>query len=177
MNGELTALVGALIGAGAAVLSARINTHSLRNQAKNQAIVEHLHWRRQGRFEAYETFVDTVFRALGTLERNRMRASGPGATADLDSLETSARALANASNKVLLDGPELMHEFSMQICGEYRKAKDMLAHIAVPAEADEWRVTAGNLLNLAAIFLLAAPKVLDAPTPEEISYSNEAPPG
>lgn len=176
MNQVLTVVIGALIGAVAAISGSWINAHSLRNQVKNQAVIEHGHWRRQSRSDAYEQFIYAAYKALKVLERSRIEATDIGKVTSLDSLEDSLEALSDASIKVVLAGPALMSDFASEICKEYRIAKDILAvDPVIPVEATEWEMAIDSILNLTVVFPLAARKVLDASTPSEIPYPNEDP--
>ena len=174
MNEAVAAIIGTLVGAGVGILGAWINARSLRSQGRYQAVVEHGHWRRQSRFEAYAEFLGAAYDALEILERSRIEVSDNGGVVDSGSLKRATSTLRNASNKVLLAGPELLSMTAKEISSTFRLASDMLeADTSFPRESAEWKVVVERLFDLVAVFPSDARKVLDAATPEEVPFPND----
>ena len=176
MKEAVAAIVGALVGAGAGILGAWINARSLRQQVRYQAVVEHGHWRRQNRSDAYTEFLGAAYDALRILERKRIEVevSDNYGVLDFNALKHANNTLQSTSNKVLLAGPELVSIIAKQISGTYRVASDMLeADPVVPRDSEEWQAVGNNLFDLVAIFPLTARKVLDAAAPEDVPYPND----
>ncbi|MDI9834852.1 hypothetical protein [Streptomyces sp. KAU_LT] len=116
--GLLGALGGAAIGAIAAVRGARIGAEkaaeAARQQVRDQASVDHHHWLRQQRLEAYaallavyDAYVTSVFLAVTKIASLPLGAGIP--EAELDDVSTSGRAIRRGRQRVKLVGPDLIH--------------------------------------------------------------------
>jgi hypothetical protein len=147
---------------------------AIRQETDRLHAIEHGHWHRQTRFDAYTEFNSALFEALGVLEEARQRTSSSRKSANFDSLDDSYRTLCYTSNKVVLIGPEAMTFIVMRICTQYRIVKDMLMSLPpVSIEDVGWQEAVNELLELAALFCLAASNFLDVATPTDALHPND----
>ncbi|WP_030580432.1 hypothetical protein [Streptomyces globisporus] len=103
--------LGTGVGGAAAVWGAKVgaerSAEAVRQQVQDQAAVEHAHWLRQQRLEAYEQFEDLYG------EISRLVASG--VSEDLDPATESIRALARWSARIDILGPPLVAEHAENV--------------------------------------------------------------
>ncbi|MFJ8846671.1 hypothetical protein ACIRFF_27665 [Streptomyces cyaneofuscatus] len=96
--------VGALIGARSAKFGAERNAETARQQVRDQGAVEHGHWLRQQRFDAYESFLAAWDECLRITQESAEH-HDPN-RADLAPLGNAAERMAERSRRIALLGPE-----------------------------------------------------------------------
>lgn len=118
------ALAGAVIGALAAVRGARIGAEraaeTARQQVQDQASVDHGHWLRQQRIEAYTSFLAGYDECTKISHRTRKKILGmsPGAGLpedDFEELTASANTLRRLRQRVKLVGPDSIHARAVEL--------------------------------------------------------------
>ncbi|MGW4922620.1 hypothetical protein [Streptomyces parvulus] len=118
------ALAGAVIGALAAVRGARIGAEraaeTARQQVQDQASVDHEHWLRQQRIEAYTSFLAGYDECTNVSHRTRKKIldMSPGAGLpedDFEEMTAGANALRRLRQRVKLVGPAPIHDRAVEL--------------------------------------------------------------
>jgi hypothetical protein len=122
LAGTVGAVAGAVVGAVAAVRGARIGAEkaaeTARQQVQDQASIDHEHWLRQQRIEAYSEFLtaydESALIASRTIKKIRdMEPGDPKPEDDLNELTATALRLRQVRQRVKLVGPEPIHARAM----------------------------------------------------------------
>lgn len=137
--GMAGALGGAFVGALAAVRGARIGAEkaaeTARQQVEDQASVDHYHWLRQQRLEAYtalltayDAYSSSVYRA-----GRKVVSLSPGAGIPEEEMEEVSRArlaIRRERQRVKLVGPPLIHSQAVALEDAVRSHHDSLKDLA-----------------------------------------------
>ncbi|WP_158761681.1 hypothetical protein [Streptomyces sp. NRRL S-146] len=143
LAGTVGAVAGAVVGAVAAVRGARIGAEkaaeTARQQVQDQASIDHEHWLRQQRIEAYSEFLaaydESALVATRTSRKIReMEPGDPKPEDDLNELTAAALRLRQVRQRVKLVGPELIHA---RATGLEDAARDYYIDLDCAAEARE----------------------------------------
>jgi hypothetical protein len=124
LAGTVGALGGAFIGALAAVRGARIGAEraaeTARQQVQDQASVDHEHWLRQQRVEAYTAFLAGYDECTKITHQTRKKILdlSPGAGLpqdDFEEITTAANTLRRLRQRVKLVGPAPIHTRAVEL--------------------------------------------------------------
>ncbi|MFJ7100505.1 MULTISPECIES: hypothetical protein [Streptomyces] len=146
LAGTVGAVAGAVVGAVAAVRGARIGAEkaaeTARQQVRDQASIDHEHWLRQQRIEAYSEFLtaydDSALIAHRTFKKIRDMESGdPRPEDDLDELTATALRLRQVRQRVKLVGPEPIHARAVGLEDAARSYHTDLDCAAVARESND----------------------------------------
>ncbi|MFE7535161.1 hypothetical protein ACFU67_12925 [Streptomyces rhizosphaericola] len=140
------------------ILAAWIAYRAGRRQVADQGLIEHRHWRRQNRLEAYKQFMvatDGVTEALTDWLTTR----------NTTNVRQAVVALGAAKAEVMLSGPESMHSRVIKVNAEAAKFYAYLSQrtIAIPVPTQLWRQKYGDVAAAQSAFVAEAAKVLDNP--------------
>jgi hypothetical protein len=143
LAGTVGAVAGAVVGAIAAVRGARIGAEkaaeTARQQVQDQASIEHEHWLRQQRIEAYSDLLtaydDSALVAARTAKKVRdMEPGDPKPVDDFDELTAKTLRLRQVRQRVKLVGPEPIHARAVEL---EDAARDYYIDLDCAAEARE----------------------------------------
>ncbi|MFI9781788.1 hypothetical protein ACIHCV_45700 [Streptomyces sp. NPDC051956] len=160
MSDGTAAIVAAGIGAavsipgviGAAVIAYRAG----RRQVADQGVVDHRHWRRQIRFEAYEKFLAATDAGMQVLDdRVHGRAGNPAVLAALEQL-------LSAQARVRVAGPDAMWQQAQQAFHGVRLQLQGPRGL-VPVPGQVWIGMVQSVTGPQDQFVVVAAKVLDDP--------------
>ncbi|MGC9538051.1 hypothetical protein [Streptomyces sp. UG1] len=146
LAGLVGALGGAIVGAVAAVRGARIGAEqaaeTARQQVRDQASVDHDHWLRQQRLEAYTRFLAGYDDCTKVMQRIRrqildMSAEADPPEQDFDEVAAAVNALRRLRQSVKLVGPDSIHSRAVALedaVWDYHAALQDLAEAVAGAD-------------------------------------------
>ncbi|MFD0068173.1 hypothetical protein [Streptomyces sp. NPDC056690] len=151
------AAIGAAVGIPGATGAGVIAYRAGRRQVADQGVVDHRHWRRQNRFDAYERFLAVTDEALQVMD-DRVHGR-PGNAVVVGALEK----LLAAQVRVRLAGPDAMWQQARDVTEAFhgRKLQGPRGWMPIPGQA--WAGMVQSVTGPQSQFVLAAAKVLDDP--------------
>ncbi|MGW6404142.1 hypothetical protein [Streptomyces sp. NPDC055134] len=155
----IAAAIGAAVGIPGAIGAGVIAYRAGRRQVADQGVVDHRHWRRQNRFDAYERFLAVTDEALQVMDdRVHGRAGNAVVVAALEKL------LA-AQARVRLAGPDAMWQQAKDVTEAFHGVRRLLqgprGWMPIPGQA--WAGMVQSVTGPQSQFVVAAAKVLDDP--------------
>ncbi|MFE7777700.1 hypothetical protein ACFU5O_28130 [Streptomyces sp. NPDC057445] len=123
MDVGTAAVISAGIGIGGALLGAvgggGVTSRNMRRQVKDQADVEHRHWLRQQRQDAYAAFLTACDTVLDTLQSIAALRENPDPQVDMgllwDAYDEAYRTVVRASTVVNIAGPDAMRQQAFRL--------------------------------------------------------------
>jgi hypothetical protein len=122
----LTSAVAAFAGVGGAAAGALVTAKGARNQARDQASIEHAQWLRQGRSTAYQSFLECLYVADVAASRAQEAAANSTDQDEREGLSTAIGDLRRLQWQVITFGPQHMGELARQA---YEMAQHAMAAI------------------------------------------------
>lgn len=155
----VAAAIGAAVGIPGAIGAGVIAYRAGRRQVADQGVVDHGHWRRQIRFEAYEKFLAATDAGLQVLDdRIHGRAGNAAVLAALEQL-------ISAQARVRVAGPDAMWHQAQQVTQAFHAVRQRLqgARGWMPVGGGAWVAMVQPVMVAQDLFVVAAAKVLDDP--------------
>lgn len=155
----VAAAIGAAVGIPGAIGAGVIAYRAGRRQVADQGVVDHRHWRRQIRFEAYERFLAATDAGMQVLDdRGHGRAGNAAVLAALEQL-------LSAQARVRVAGPDAMWQQAQQVTQAFHGVRRQLQGPRgwMPVSEQAWLGMVASVTGPQDQFVMAAAKVLDDP--------------
>ncbi|GAA1065181.1 hypothetical protein [Streptomyces asiaticus] len=151
----------ALLAAIAALLAGWLAYRAGRRQVADQGLIEHRHWRRQNRFDAYQKLMTATDEFAQAMDRWRLPSTRSSA-----GLDEAMNNLDTAVAWVRLAGPDTMHDQAKHVftaAGRgYQHLRRPISNMT-PIPPALWTEMVQRVIDAQNTFVREAAKVLDDP--------------